>query len=339
MSLIVWSWLFLVVYMSGMLAFGLIGRNRVHDADDFATARAGYGPFFLALAFAATTASGATFLGFPGLAYEHGTAALLSAVLYPAGVYLGVLICMRLVASVGDKFGSRSIPEYLGDRYQSDGIRVIVAIASLLLFFYLAGQLVSGLVMFEKMLGLNEAWALGITAVVLLIYVSLGGAHADILTDGVQGFLMLLIGVLVISRWATLGVMIVCVTMAWMLMDMNIAILVWTGIGGMMAAFAGPLVLGALWSGVTRAGAYTGLLVGLSTFLTLHTGVVDPAWFEGGFLHPVFSWLHGESPNPTSCAALAGLFAIGCTTAVSLATKPLPQAHLASLFRRAVATE
>ena len=31
-----------------------------------------------------------------------------------------------------------------------------------------------------------------------MVYVSLGGAHADILTDGVQGFLMLLIGVLVI---------------------------------------------------------------------------------------------------------------------------------------------
>ena len=145
--------------------------------------------------------------------------------------------------------------------------------------------------------------------------------------------------VLVISRWATLGVMIVCVTMAWMLMDMNIAILVWTGTGGMMAAFAGPLVLGALWSGVTRAGAYTGLLVGLSTFLILHTGVIDPAWFEGSFLFPVFSWLHGESPNPTSCAALAGLFAIGCTTAVSLATKPLPEAHVTSLFRRVAATK
>ena len=77
--------------------------------------------------------------------------------------------------------------------------------------------------------------------------------------------------VLVISRWATLGVMIVCVTMAWMLM--------------------------------------------------------------------VFSWLHGESPNPTSCAALAGLFAIGCTTAVSLATKPLPAAHVAALFRRVAATK
>ena len=38
-------------------------------------------------------------------------------------------------------------------------------------------------------------------------------------------------------------------------------------------------------------------------------------------------------------AVLGGLFAIGWTAVVSLATKPLPQAHLASLFRRVVATE
>jgi sodium/proline symporter len=114
-----------------------------HLEVDLARPVDGRADWFLALAFAATTASGATFLGFPGLAYEHGTAALLSAVLYPAGVYLGVLICMRLVANVGDRFGSRSIPEFLGDRYQSDGIRVIVTVASLLLFFYPAGQLLS----------------------------------------------------------------------------------------------------------------------------------------------------------------------------------------------------
>ena len=41
-------------------------------------------------------------------------------------------------------------------------------------------------------------WALGITTFILLIYVVLGGAHADILTDGVQGFMMLLLAVLVI---------------------------------------------------------------------------------------------------------------------------------------------
>ena len=105
---------------------------------------------------------------------------------------------MRLIATAGNRFGNRSIPEYLGDRYQSEAIRIMVSILSLVLFFYLAGQLVSGVVMFEIMLGLDSDWALIITTVVLLTYVVLGGAHADILTDGAQGALMLMLAVIVI---------------------------------------------------------------------------------------------------------------------------------------------
>ena len=195
MGLITWSWIIFVVYIGAMLAFGVIGQRRVKHADDFATARGSYGPFVLALAFAATTASGATFLGLPGLGYEFGLAAQWANFLYPIGVYFGVLISMRLIATSGNRFGNRSIPEYLGDRYQSDGIRVMVSLFSLVLFFYLAGQLVSGLVMFETMLGLSPFWALSITTLVLLVYVVLGGAHADILTDAVQGTMMLILAV------------------------------------------------------------------------------------------------------------------------------------------------
>ena len=131
-----WSWVFLFFYVIIMLGIGLYTQKKIKHADDFATARGSYGPFFLALAFAASTASGATFLGTPALSYEWGLAAQWSNFLYPIGVYFGVLISMRLVASVGDRFGNRSIPEYLGDRYQSDGIRILVALLSLILFFY-----------------------------------------------------------------------------------------------------------------------------------------------------------------------------------------------------------
>ena len=198
MDLATWSWIFMVVYIGGMLAIGVIGQRRVKHADDFATARGSYGPIFLAFAFAATTASGATFLGGPGLGYQWGFASQWGNFLYPIGVYFGVLISMRLIATTGNKFGNRSIPEFLGDRYQSEGIRVMVSIFSLVLFFYLAGQLVSGLVMFEIFLGLSPFWALLITTTVLLFYVVLGGAHADILTDGVQGVMMLILAIVVI---------------------------------------------------------------------------------------------------------------------------------------------
>jgi sodium/proline symporter len=71
------------------------------------------------------------------------------------------------------------------------------------LFLYLAGQLVAGLVMFEIMLGLDKGPALMITTLVLLVYVTLGGAHADIVTDAFQGVVMLLIAAGVLLMFLT----------------------------------------------------------------------------------------------------------------------------------------
>lgn len=70
MSLVAWSWLFLVGYIGLMVGIGVLAQRRISHADDFATARGSYGPVFLALAFAASAASGATFLGTPALGYE-----------------------------------------------------------------------------------------------------------------------------------------------------------------------------------------------------------------------------------------------------------------------------
>ena len=517
MTLIAWSWLFLVLYTGAMLAIGVVGKRRVKHADDFATARGSYGPVVLAFAFAATTASGATFLGGPGLAYEWGTPTIWVNFLYPIGVYFGVLISMRLIATSGNRFGNRSIPEYLGDRYQSNGIRVVISLLSLVLFFYIVGQLVSGLVMFEVMLGMPKMWALIVTSSVLLIYVVMGGAHADILTDSAQGVMMLILAVVVIvlfvfgvgvegglaglfsnldaqddnlvgalnkstplyhswwsiiciplahiplgllphlgnklwalkdtgqqrsfiklaftfglalgmlglgglvaralvgdslydeganpnealpilfielfptwlaalvgvgilaaimstadglvvsssqiiandlyrrtfarrlapdateeqqdrmelriSRWATVVVLILCALLAWLFMGRNIALIVWIGVGGMMAAFAGPLVLGALWKGVTRRGAYAGLISGFATFAVLHGDVLNPAWVEGaGVLHTIVSWLAREGPNPISCAAIGEGVGVVVTFVVSKMTAPLPEEHVDAIF-------
>ena len=500
-----------------MLVVGLLGSRKVRSADDFATARSGYGPVFLAFAFAATTASGATFLGGPGLVYELGLANAWGGFLYPIGVYFGVLISMRLIETSGNRFGCRSIAEYLGQRYQSEGIRVMVSVFSLVLFFYLAGQLVSGLVMFETMLGLKPMWALIITTVVLLFYVVMGGAHADILTDGIQGMMMLLVALTVIlltafgigieggfsglwnnlanqdsvlveavnpgsalthSWWSIISILFACIplgllphlgnklwalrdlnqqktflklaftfgltlgmmgvggllarallggalleegattnqalplvfieifptwlaaligmgvlaaimstadglvvsssqiiandlyrltiaprlrnpptgarldrqvlnisrvttvivllltmVMAWGLMDTNIALIIWIGTGGLMAAFAGPLVMGALWRGVTRQGAYAGLASGFIVFVVLHSQLLEPGWFgSSGIFYDLVSWIHDEGPNPFSCAAMGEAVSVSLTFLVSRFTRPLPEDHIRDMF-------
>jgi Na+/proline symporter len=69
-SLAMWSWIFLAFYVVIMLGLGIVGMRRVKSGDDFAVARASYGPIFLAFAIVATSASGGTFLGLPAMAYE-----------------------------------------------------------------------------------------------------------------------------------------------------------------------------------------------------------------------------------------------------------------------------
>ena len=526
MSLITWSWLFLVFYIGIMVAIGVLAQKKVKHADDFATARSSYGPVFLALAFAATTVSGATFLGMPGLSYTWGFPTVWNIFLTPVGICLGMLVTIRLITKSGHRFGNRSIPEYLGDRYQSEGIRVLVSLFTLLLCFYLAGQLVSGLVMFELLLGLPPIWALIITTTVLLVYVVLGGAHADIIADGVQACMMLIVAgvvvvlfligfgvqagesdqsrlfagmfnlmdnltaqdehlvgptntktplyhswwsvislvlsfvplgvlphlgnklwalkgnadqsrfltftvifitilaaltlggllarallgealfaeganpnqalpmlfiqlfptwlaalvgvgvlaaimstadglvvsssqivandlyrlsiaprlknppteaqldrqVLYISRVSTVVILVICAALAWAWVETNVMLIIWIGTGGIMSAFFGSLVLGAFWRGVTRTGAYAGLVSGFVAFLVLHTQLLDPAWFPSGSLHSVVSWLYTEGTNPFSCASLAGLTSVAFTIMASKVTKPLPEPHVSALF-------
>ena len=193
-----WSWFFLIFYIALMFVLGGMAMKRVESSDDFATARSSYGPIFLAFALTATTASGGTFIGLPALAYSKGVSALFYAFSYPLGVYLGVLLCLKGVRAAGASFGNRTIPEYLGDRYQSEAIRIIVSLLSILLLFYLAGQLLSGAVMFNKMMGLNIFSALLMTGAIIMLYIVIGGAHADILTDGVQGGLMILLAIAIV---------------------------------------------------------------------------------------------------------------------------------------------
>ena len=138
--------------------------------------------------------------------------------------------------------------------------------------------------------------------------------------------------VLVISRVSTIVILLLCMVMAWTLMDTNVALIVWIGVGGMMAAFAGPLVVGALWRGVTRAGAYAGLIGGITTFVILHAQLINPDWFGPGALHDAATWLYGEGPNPYSCAVMGEIISIALTVIVSRLTQPLPEWHVEALF-------
>ncbi|WP_261133515.1 sodium:solute symporter [Bacillus sp. Marseille-Q3570] len=197
-AIVTYSWILMSVFLLGMIIFGYIGMRKTKNSDDFATARSSYGPMTVALVIAAGVSSGSTFMGMPGLAYDLGTPSLWYPLLYPIATVFGMLFVAKAIKRYGDEFGTRTIPEFLGDRFNSEFLRIVLTIISILLIFYVVSQFVAAATMFQTMMGVKYEVGLFITGIVLAIYVFMGGSHSDIMTDAVQGFLMVITALVVL---------------------------------------------------------------------------------------------------------------------------------------------
>ena len=192
-----WGWAWVVVFLALFIGIGVWGMRKTSNDEDFAVARGAYGPVTLAFAFAATIASGATFMSLPGMAYSKGFASLWYPATYPIAIYVGMILAIKLIKRAGDKFRSNSLPEFMGQRYNSNFLRIGFALVSMLLVYYIAAQIVAAATIFEVLLGLNYQHGILASVAVIALYITMGGTHADIMTDGIQGVMMVLIGLII----------------------------------------------------------------------------------------------------------------------------------------------
>ena len=192
-----WGWAWVVVFLALFIGIGVWGMRKTSNDEDFAVARGAYGPVTLAFAFAATIASGATFMSLPGMAYSKGFASLWYPATYPIAIYVGMILAIKLIKRAGDKFRSNSLPEFMGQRYNSNFLRIGFALVSMLLVYYIAAQIVAAATIFEVLLGLNYQHGILVSVAVIALYITMGGSHADIMTDGIQGVMMVLIGLII----------------------------------------------------------------------------------------------------------------------------------------------
>ena len=192
-----WGWAWVAVFLALFIGIGVWGMRKTSNDEDFAVARGAYGPVTLAFAFAATIASGATFMSLPGMAYSKGFASLWYPATYPIAIFVGMILAIKLIKRAGDKFRSNSLPEFMGQRYNSNFLRIGFALVSMLLVYYIAAQIVAAATIFEVLLGLNYQHGILASVAVIALYITMGGSHADIMTDGIQGVMMVLIGLII----------------------------------------------------------------------------------------------------------------------------------------------
>lgn len=182
----------------GVLAFlGYLGYKKTVTIADFAIAGSTMGPVMLGLAFAATFFSAATFVGYTGWAYSWGLPTLWIFLTLILASPLGLILVAKRAREMNIEQGSLSLPDWLGDRYDSDFVRVGVALVVLFNLFYIAAQLSAGALIFNELLNVPYTLGLIIIAVIVVAYTVVGGSFADIYTDAFQAVLMAMMGILV----------------------------------------------------------------------------------------------------------------------------------------------
>lgn len=191
---IVWLFIFVALYWGYCIFWGVKGALSSKTASDYFLAGRSISLWVFVLAATATSFSGWTFMGHPGLLYRDGfqyAYASFYAITIP---FTGVMFLKRQWM-LGKRFGFVTPGEMFSTYFKSDAIRLLVVLVALIFSVpYLGLQLrASGFlfnVLTDGMLGVEVGmWML---SAVVIIYVASGGLRAVAYVDTMQAILLAL---------------------------------------------------------------------------------------------------------------------------------------------------
>ena len=170
---------------------GIWASRRTRSAGDFFAAGRRLGPVALGLAAMASTLSGFTFIGGPGLFYSVGLGALL--IFLPASISncLSAWLLAKRLRLLGEARGLLTIPDAIGARYRSPVAQGLAAASILIAIVgYLATNLLALGLLIDALFGTGRAMGIWIGTAAVLAYSVAGGILAGVYTDVFQGGVM-----------------------------------------------------------------------------------------------------------------------------------------------------
>ncbi|MGI9385353.1 MAG: sodium:solute symporter family protein, partial [Methyloligellaceae bacterium] len=189
---VVWLFVFVVLYWAYCIYWGIRGAMTAKTASDYFIAGRGISLWVFVLAATATSFSGWTFMGHPGLVYRDGfqyAYASFYAITIP---FTGVMFLKRQWM-LGKRFGFVTPGEMLGDYFQGDAIRILVVLVAMLFSIpYLGVQLGASGFLFNVLTdgAIPVNVGMWILSAVVLIYVASGGLRAVAYVDTLQCILL-----------------------------------------------------------------------------------------------------------------------------------------------------
>ncbi|PTL37400.1 sodium:solute symporter family protein [Alkalicoccus saliphilus] len=178
----------ILILLTFALYIGISVYNRAKVTSDFYVASRGIPPFWNGMAIGGDWMSAASFIGMAGTVMILGYDGLA----YIMGWTGGYLLLTFLLAPQLRKYGRFTVPEFIGDRFDSNPARLIAAIATIIISFtYIIGQLSGSGVVIGRLLNLPASTGVMIGVVVIAIYASLGGMKGVTWTQVAQYMILI----------------------------------------------------------------------------------------------------------------------------------------------------
>lgn len=182
------QWTFLLVGVTFSLYLFIAFRARVRDTRGFYVAGRGVPAIANGMATAADWMSAASFLGMAG------TISLLG---YAGGVYLmgwtgGFVLLAVLLAPYLRKFGHFTVPDFVGDRFESNAARLVALLCALFISFtYVSGQMRGVGIVFARFLEVDVTLGVVIGMALVFVYATLGGMKGITYTQVAQYWVLI----------------------------------------------------------------------------------------------------------------------------------------------------
>jgi sodium/proline symporter len=193
-------WLIVISFIGYFMLTTWLGKRGASYSGTlkgFAIAKGKINPWIVGISFGASYSSANLFIGVPGWAYTYGTPVLWYSLGCFGVSWIGLLLVTNKFWEYGQKNGGAlTLPQWLGNRYKSRALQVIVAVLFLFNIYYIVGQNVGLATMFETVIGIPYYIGIIIGVTITIVYVGMGGAFAQIMTDGIQGTVMIAISII-----------------------------------------------------------------------------------------------------------------------------------------------
>lgn len=164
------------------------------------------GGFVLAMAIITTYTSASSFVGGPGVAYNVGLGWILLSMIQVPTAFLTLGVLGKRFALIARRTDAVTITDFIRARYGSDAV-VILASLALLVFFMasMLAQFIGGARLFESITGYSYQTGLLIFGFTVVVYTTVGGFRAVVLTDTIQGVMMLFASLAILYAVITAG--------------------------------------------------------------------------------------------------------------------------------------